>query len=75
MNYYHELTDAQRESLPLDKIKQEYSKQPDWCKLYMALDYMAGCWGLQFGNVHKDGEDYCKKCEYHQRKVSHERPE
>lgn len=35
----------------------------------MLIKYgIGGCWGISGGDVLKQGEDYCKKCEYHKSK-------
>ena len=41
---------------------------PKWCRFhpYAHFDGMGGCWGISGGDVLKKGEEYCKKCDYHQ---------
>ena len=44
---------------------------PKWCRFhpYAHFDNMGGCWGISGGDVLKKGEEYCKKCDYHQDNV------
>lgn len=41
---------------------------PAWCKMPKAYhnDGIGGCWGISHGFVKREGESYCKECEYHQ---------
>ena len=44
---------------------------PRWCRFhpYAHFDGMGSCWGISGGDVLKKGEEYCKKCDYHQDNV------
>ena len=50
------------------KHNKDYYCVPRWCCFhpYAHFDGMGGCWGISGGDVLKKGEEYCKKCEYHQ---------
>ena len=53
-----------------EEIKDFYCI-PKWCRFhpYAHFDGMGGCWGISGGDVLKKGEEYCKKCDYHQDNV------
>lgn len=41
-------------------------KIPLWCYMHPDEHLCAGgCWGISYGNVEKEGEKYCKSCEYY----------
>ena len=40
---------------------------PKWCNMhpYEHFDGVGGCWGIMYGYPVKEGEDYCKGCEFY----------
>lgn len=40
---------------------------PNWCKMPSGYhnDGIGGCWGISYGYIADEGEDYCKTCEYY----------
>ena len=45
----------------------ELSKVPSWCQMPTSEHehHLGGCWGIAGGYVERQGEDYCRTCEYH----------
>ena len=71
--YFHELVGQEYKKLfdksskiTWKKLVEDYS-QPDWCRLYNALDYMEGCWSLIFQDI--KNENHCSSCEYYKRSL------
>jgi len=46
--------------------KKDYTA-PAWCRMHPLehADGMGGCWGISYGLVKEQGENYCVGCEYH----------
>jgi len=40
-------------------------KIPLWCHMHPDEHQCGGCWGIVDGFVEKEGESYCKTCEYY----------
>ena len=40
---------------------------PKWCKMPKGYhnDGMGGCWGISYGYISREGEAYCKNCEFY----------
>ena len=60
------------ERIPLEMMKQLKYIPPQWCNMSPPdhNDGMGGCWGVSGGFVYKNGEDYCKSCEFYNEKLS-----
>jgi len=70
--YHHELPKQRVDELFSEDLKITWNdlmilyKQPDWCRLFHALDYMEGCWSLLYQNI-KEEKD-CLNCEEYHKK-------
>lgn len=58
----------------IEKDATKHKKQneyiiPEWCKMHPHAhnDGMDGCWGISDGSVARQGESYCKECEYYKK--------
>ena len=42
-------------------------KIPAWCNMHILQHYdgVGGCWGINYAYVEKQGEEYCRSCEYY----------
>ena len=51
-------------------MEEKLTHRPPWC-MYPCedkeLSTVMGCWGVMHGNVEKEGEDYCKTCEFYKK--------
>lgn len=68
IKYFHELTEAEFETLPemtWDECAEEYP-QPEWCSYPNAVRGMMGCWSLMSFMV--TGRNYCKNCDHYIKK-------
>lgn len=53
-----------RARYPLEEV-------PVWCHMHPNdhQDGIGGCWGISYGYVAAEGEQYCKKCELYRDNV------